>query len=71
MKKSKRVSGSGRSEMSVKRTKLPAGKSAVRTKASKNGVGLETKEERERRMAKLEALTIRAFQMAYDNHHSS
>jgi hypothetical protein len=38
---------------------------------SKNGVELEAKEERERRLAKLEALTIRAFQIAYDNHHQN
>lgn len=30
---------------------------------------LETKEEREKRLARLEALTLRAFQMAYDNYH--
>jgi hypothetical protein len=29
----------------------------------------ETAEEREKRLAKREALTIRAFQIAYDNHH--
>ena len=29
----------------------------------------ETDEEREKRFAKREALTLRAFQMAYDNHH--
>lgn len=32
---------------------------------------LETKEERAKRRAKLEALTLRAFQMAYDNHHNN
>ena len=31
---------------------------------------LETKEEREKRLAKRKALTIRAFQMAYDNYHN-
>ena len=30
---------------------------------------LETKEERKKRLAEREALTLRAFQMAYDNHH--
>jgi hypothetical protein len=30
---------------------------------------LETDEEREKRLAKREALTLRAFQIAYDNHH--
>jgi hypothetical protein len=30
----------------------------------------ETTEEREKRLAKREALTLRAFQIAYDNHHS-
>lgn len=35
----------------------------------KNGK-LETKEERKKRLAKLEALTIRCFQMAYDNYHN-
>jgi hypothetical protein len=34
----------------------------------KNGQ-LETAEEREKRLIKKEALTLRAFQMAYDNHH--
>lgn len=29
----------------------------------------ETAEEREKRLAKREALTLRAFQIAYDNHH--
>jgi hypothetical protein len=41
----------------------------MRTSAGNNGAKVETKEERERRLAKLEALTLRAFQMAYDNHH--
>jgi hypothetical protein len=31
---------------------------------------LETKEERKKRLARLEALTLRAFQMAYDNYHN-
>jgi hypothetical protein len=31
---------------------------------------LETKEERQKRLARREALTIRAFQMAYDNYHN-
>ena len=30
---------------------------------------LETKEERKQRLAEREALTLRAFQMAYDNYH--
>ena len=30
---------------------------------------LETDEEREKRLTKREALTLRAFQIAYDNHH--
>jgi hypothetical protein len=30
----------------------------------------ETIHEREKRLAELEALTLRAFQIAYDNHHS-
>jgi hypothetical protein len=34
----------------------------------KNGQ-LETKEEREKRLARRAALTLRAFQMAYDNYH--
>jgi len=34
----------------------------------KNGE-LETKEEREKRLARRAALTLRAFQMAYDNYH--
>ena len=29
----------------------------------------ETAEQREKRLAKREALTFRAFQIAYDNHH--
>jgi hypothetical protein len=29
----------------------------------------ETVEQREQRLAKREALTLRAFQMAYENHH--
>ena len=32
---------------------------------------LETKEERDKRLAKREALLLRAFQMAYDNHHNN
>jgi hypothetical protein len=32
---------------------------------------LETKEERDNRLAKREALLLRAFQMAYDNHHNN
>ena len=35
----------------------------------KNGK-LETKEEREKRLAELEALTLRCFRMAYDNYHN-
>jgi len=31
---------------------------------------LETKEERDKRLARREALTIRVFQMAYDNYHN-
>ena len=31
---------------------------------------LETKEERKKRLARLEALTLRAFQMAYDDYHN-
>jgi hypothetical protein len=69
MKKlSKRISGKPGSSVK-KRTKRSAVKSTTRISAGKNGVGTETKEERERRLTKLEALTIRAFQMAYDNHH--
>ena len=30
---------------------------------------LETKEERDKRLAKRDALLLRAFQMAYDNYH--
>jgi hypothetical protein len=30
---------------------------------------LETKEERKKRLAEREALTLRCFKMAYDNHH--
>jgi hypothetical protein len=67
---SKRVNGREESSAkSVKRTKRPVAKSVVQTSAAKNGVKSETKEDRERRLAKLEALTIRAFQMAYDNHN--
>ena len=61
-----KASNSGKS---VRRTKRSVAESAVRTSAGKNGAKLETKEERERRLAKRVALTIRAFQMAYDNHH--
>ena len=57
------------STKSVKRTKRVTAKSLVQTRTAKNGVKAETKEERERRLAKREALTIRVFQMAYDNHH--
>lgn len=35
----------------------------------KNGE-LETKEEREKRLAKKEALLLRMFQMAYDDYHN-
>ena len=35
----------------------------------KNGK-LETKEEREKRLAELHALTLRCFRMAYDNYHN-
>ena len=31
---------------------------------------LETKEERKKRLARLEALTLRAFQMVYDDYHN-
>lgn len=31
----------------------------------------ESAEERQKRLAKREALTLRAFQIAYDNHHST
>ena len=41
----------------------------IRFLVKKDGT-LETKEEREKRLAKREALTIRAFQMAYDNYHN-
>jgi len=68
-KQSKRVNGNATHSLKqVKSTKRPAAKSAVRTKAARNSHKLETKEERE--LAQLEALTLRAFQMAYDNHHS-
>ena len=30
----------------------------------------ETAEERQKRIAEMEALTLRAFQIAYENHHS-
>ena len=35
----------------------------------KNGQ-LETKEERKKRLAEKEAITLRIFQIAYDNHHN-
>lgn len=38
--------------------------------AKKKSGKTETKEEREKRRAKLEALTLRAFRMAYDNYHN-
>jgi hypothetical protein len=59
----------GISAESAKRSKRSAVNSTTRSGAGKNGVVTESKEERERRLAKREALTIRAFQMAYDNHH--
>jgi hypothetical protein len=30
---------------------------------------METKEERKKRLAKLDAMTLKAFQMMYDDHH--
>jgi len=69
-KRSKRINGKRQSSAkSTKRSQRSAVKSTTRISAGKNDVAAETKEERERRLAKLEALTIRAFQMAYDNHH--
>jgi len=44
------------------------GTKVIRYIVKKNGE-LETKEERKKRLAKREALLLRAFQMAYDNHH--
>ena len=45
------------------------GPQVIQFLVKKNGK-LETKEEREKRLARREALTIRAFQMAYDNYHN-
>jgi len=56
---------------SVKPTKRLAVSPTTRLSAGKDGAKLETKEERERRLAKRVALTIRAFRMAYDNHHQN
>ena len=61
----------GSSAKSVKGVKQAAVKPMSQKNALKNGVKSETKEERERRLAKREALTIRAFQMAYDNYHKN
>ena len=78
-----RMTNSRKKLKSKSKTKAPA-KAAKRSKklaskrnsqrpygfiVKKNGK-LETKEEREKRRAKLEALTLRAFQMAYDNYHN-
>jgi hypothetical protein len=51
---------------------LPEGKS-VRSNGARYEQPLhknpETKEQREKRLAKREALTLKAFQIAYENHH--
>ena len=71
-KQSNRATGkTSNSGKSVVRTQRSVAKSTMRTSASIDGPKLEAKEERERRLAKLEALTIRAFQMAYDDHHQN
>ena len=80
-----RMTNSRKKLKSKSKTKAPA-KTAKRSKklaskrdtpkpkpygfiVKKNGK-LETKEEREKRLAELEALTIRCFRMAYDNYHN-
>src|SRR5260370_42534387 len=73
-KTSKRVNGKNRSSTnSVNRTKRSAAKSRTRTiaVAGNNSRNSETKEERERRLAKRETLTIHAFQKPYDNYHNN
>jgi len=52
------------------RLSKPAGKRPrpIKYITKKNGE-LETKEERKERLAKREALMLKVFQMAYDNHH--
>jgi len=68
-KNSIRVNGKdGNSAKAVKRTTQTPIKPTTQTRGVKDGYVLETKE-RERRLARLEALTIRAFQIAYENHH--
>jgi len=75
MNNSRKKSQSKRKPQAKKAKRLR--KAATRNKCSrpygflvkKDGT-LETKEERKKRLARLEALTLRAFQMAYDNYHN-
>jgi hypothetical protein len=56
-----------------KSTSLSAGKESYLSNGRRNGrarrKNTETAEERKKRHAEMEALTLRAFQIAYDNHH--
>jgi len=63
-KSSKRNQGSLTKKAKSKRTT-----SGASAKPLKKRVSTETKEQRQQRLAEREALTILAFQMAYDNYH--
>jgi hypothetical protein len=65
-----RNSQNGGSSKSPKRNLKRARSSADKFIDTPHPIALdETEEEREKRLAKRRALTLRAFQMAYDDHH--
>jgi hypothetical protein len=65
-----RNSQNGSSPKSRKGSLKRAGSLAGKSKNVPRPIALdETEEEREKRLARRMALTLRAFQIAYDNHH--
>jgi hypothetical protein len=82
-KGSKRISGKklGQAKAGKRLKKLPARPASLPMPDNGSAKGRranqphyrnsENAEEREQRLAKREALTIRAFQMAYDNYHKN
>ena len=74
MKKTARSSKGNKGPLSKKGTpkRITAKTSKSSKSLAKTKAGLsETKEERERRLARRKALTLLAFQMAYDNYHQN
>jgi hypothetical protein len=72
MKKRSRNSQNGSSSKSPKGTRKRAKLLADKSIKAQRPIDLdETEEEREKRLAKRMALTLRAFRMAYDDHHRS